>query len=281
MRPNNYDQKKDREFANEEFGRQAWNEYMEEEPQEDTTSTSSDTGHIRLSRKAERDLLEFSNDKLRRNRSRKNNPAYVAVIGAIVGVIAVTAVTFSVIRSNNDYYYEPDIQEYNPEEDPYYYEYEYELGEPYVEIDGISYMLPTELQELLNNDLHIDHDVYDMIGSEPMEVSLYTDYDQYVGKLVLVSPDGSEIPVGKSRIVGFTSDSQESWVNVGSRDLAVGYTTYSLDDMLKYSSCEWTKTGSGAHSHYDITNKLEDGSTLHLDVDVEDDIITSITMRIE
>ena len=217
MRPDryssNYDREKDREFANEEFGRQAWNEYMkEDEVEEKKEETSPDDGSIRISRKAERDLLEFSNDKLRSKRSRKNTRAAVAAIGASVLLVSTLALVAANRRSHYEYV-EPDYEYIVPEEE-YYYETGFE--KPVFEIDGMQYTLPLDLQELLNQGFKIDRDVYDMLGTDPIEVSLYTEYDTYVGKITLVSPDGESVPIGKSRITSIYVDTPDVWFTVGS-----------------------------------------------------------------
>ena len=276
MRPDryssNYDREKDREFANEEFGRQAWNEYMkEDEVEEKKEETSPDDGSIRISRKAERDLLEFSNDKLRSKRSRKNTRAAVAAIGASVLLVSTLALVAANRRSHYEYV-EPDYEYIVPEEE-YYYETGFE--KPVFEIDGMQYTLPLDLQELLNQGFKIDRDVYD-----PIEVSLYTEYDTYVGKITLVSPDGESVPIGKSRITSIYVDTPDVWFTVGS-SIGVQYSYYQIDDMLMESSAEWTKTGSGSKATYDITKKLEDGTTYHLIIQVDDSLITSISMQIE
>ncbi|MBR3356317.1 MAG: hypothetical protein IKG46_00500 [Solobacterium sp.] len=281
MRPDryssNYDREKDREFANEEFGRQAWNEYMkEDEVEEKKEETSPDDGSIRISRKAERDLLEFSNDKLRSKRSRKNTRAAVAAIGASVLLVSTLALVAANRRSHYEYV-EPDYEYIVPEEE-YYYETGFE--KPVFEIDGMQYTLPLDLQELLNQGFKIDRDVYDMLGTDPIEVSLYTEYDTYVGKITLVSPDGESVPIGKSRITSIYVDTPDVWFTVGS-SIGVQYSYYQIDDMLMESSAEWTKTGSGSKATYDITKKLEDGTTYHLIIQVDDSLITSISMQIE
>ena len=281
MRPDryssNYDREKDREFANEEFGRQAWNDYMNEDGEEDRKEeTSSDDGSIRLSRKAERDLLEFSNDKLRSKRSRRNSKAAIAAIGA--SVLLVSTLTLVIANRSSRYDYEEPDYEYVIPDDEYYYESG--LEKPVFEIDGMQYTLPLDLQELLNQGYKIDRDVYDMLGTEPIEAALYTEYDEYVGKITLVSPNGENVPIGKSRITAIYVDTPEAWFTVGST-IDVQYTYYQIDDMLMESSAEWTKTGSGSKATYDITKKLEDGSTYHLIIQVDDGLITSISMQIE
>ena len=282
MRPdrynNSYDREKDREFANEEFGRQAWNDYMNEDGEEDRKEeTSPDDGSIRLSRKAERDLLEFSNDKLRHKRSRKNSRAAIAAIGASVLLVSTLTLVIANRSARNDYE-EPDYEYVLPEDEEYYYETG--LEKPVFEIDGMQYTLPLDLQELLNQGYKIDRDVYDMLGSEPIEVSLYTEYEEYVGKITLVSPDGENVPIGKSRITAIYVNTPDAWFTVGS-SIGIQYSYYQIDDMLMESSAEWTKTGSGPKATYDITKKLDDGTTYHLIIEVDDSLITSISMRIE
>ena len=282
MRPNDYNRqnREDQEFSNDEFGRQAWDEFIRGEEEEEETGEAKDTGHIHLSRRAERDLLQFSNDKLSRRRSAGGQT--IGIIAAVIGILLASVVGIGVMTARNT---DPYPYEYDPEPyiEPYDDVYSYDIGIPAFDLEGTVYTLPFDLQTIIDqSNVHTDRDLYEMMGSEPVTLTLYNEYDEPIAELTVVSPDGSEVPVGKSKVVGLTIDDSYnfSWIYLP-HNIAVQNYIYDLEQALRESDAEWVHTGSGSSSSYVITHTLEDGSTYKLTITLEDEFIQQIDMRIE
>ena len=298
MRPYDYNDDRQESFSNDEFGRQAWNEYLNiDEVQEETSEAEiKDPNRIHLSPRAQRDLLEFSNDKLNRKSLRtfgrshtshshtsrsytgRSNTArnFVIGIGAATVLIGSLATGLVMMERNSYEYTEPEyIEPYHEEEI-----YEESIGNPVFEIDGYSYSLPVELQNLLTDDLSTDADLYSMIGADPVTITLLGWDNEPIAEMTVVSPDGSEIPLGKGTVTGITFRNSSYWIMLPS-GIGLGFDSYSVEMALRDAGLPWTKTGSGTSSTYTIENTLEDGKTYHLTLHMDDNVINTIEMRVE
>ena len=189
-----------------------WNDYMNSLGEEGQTEPEEEDNG--LSYRVEQDLDHYSNEK-KRKRTAKG-----VIIGTLVGVTLLTAgavgafMTISDSSNDDDYYVEPytydDDYTYDDEDDAYSY-LSRGFRTPDFVFNDHYYKLPVSFGDFKLDDYTIKKDAFSdeisEVGAEPVRVVLQNQWGDTDTVLLVVSPDGSTVPLSESVIIGISSTS--------------------------------------------------------------------------
>ena len=245
------------------FQQDLWNDYMESLDENKEENEEEDRDQSGLSDKVEQDLYNYS----RQNDSKKKvGAALLATLGIVVLTVGAIggAYAFSRVDSDDDYvdddYVEPYTYDYDDEDDVYSM-----LGRgfrtPEFVFNDHYYKLPVTFADFNLDEYTIKKDAFSdeitEVGAEPVRVVLQNEWGDADTVLLVVSPDGSTVPLSESVIIGISSTSYNltisDWYSPGSSEY------YFLEDLEDYGYDVSTYTYSDTEE-YRIVNDAPEGS---------------------
>ena len=238
-----------------------WNDYMNSLGEEGQTEPEEEDNG--LSYRVEQDLDHYSNEK-KRKRTAKG-----VIIGTLVGVTLLTAGAVGAFMtisdsSNDDDYVEPytydDDYTYDDEDDAYSY-LSRGFRIPDFVFNNHYYKLPVSFGDFQLDEYTIKKDAFSdeitEVGAEPVRVVLQNQWGDTDTVLLVVSPDGSTVPLSESVIIGISSTSYNLTISDYYSPGNSSY--YFLEDLEDYGYDVSTYTYSDTEEHR-IVNNAPEGS---------------------
>ncbi|MBR2812481.1 MAG: hypothetical protein IKD69_13975 [Solobacterium sp.] len=282
------------EYQNQNGNASAFEEYVNNLPEDKKEEPQKKGSGIRISEKVEKDLESFSSHS-RPASLRSNTSVYkdrriastgarmVIIFGATAMIAAVLGVGVMMVARNSyndDYYYEIDPDQW-VEMDPYMEEPAYQwVGEdltvPEFMLDGYYYQLPVEFSQFTQNSWHPRYNaVSELAPGQTAQVSMLNEYNSYEKITLIVSNPGEEtIPLEEATVTGFlVEDSGTDF------QLPGGITSYSsawyIEDILREQGLSWKEEGHGYESV--ITVEMPNDSAYELVFESSNDSIYAIS----
>ena len=280
-----------------ELKQDLWNEYMESL---DENGEQKEEPSINISDRVKSDLDAFeeseknrvyNRERVRRRRAPDNTRTFVAIFGAMFAAIGLTSLLIFNIADSRDYTeYDPAIEIDPPyeaiEENDPYMNISQSLADPQFIVGNSLYTLPVKTAEFLDSgEWHIVPDTFgeeiSEVADRPVTVRLTNSYGESF-EAMLVSPDGSTVPIEDSVVIGIGT-TEDYIVNLPG-SVCVGMDEYSLEYLFEEDNLEWTKTGRGNSGEYRVTSETQndlgyDNYTLKIRTDNQ--MVTGITMVLD
>ncbi len=265
----------DRRNAEDSFQQDLWNDYLDSQEKEKKEEPQSS-----LSDQVEQDLYSYQRQKNSRR------PA-LAVILLVTGAIAATALAVGIFAANTaeDDYSGAYVVEENYDDYDYSDAYEQlsdDIGKPGFVFSGEYYSLPVSFSEFNLNTHVIDKDAFSEeiteVGAEPVRLTLKNEYGENDAVLLVVSPDGTTVPLEQGKIIGISSSSYE--MTVGGWHSPGTLFEYVQEDLNR-QGYEYSTYQYSFGDEYRIAVEAPDGSGYdyyNLSFDVQNDRVSDITM---
>lgn len=251
-----------------------WNDYMNSLDEEGQTEPEEDENG--LSYRVEQDLDHYSNEK-KRKRTAKG-----VIIGMLVGVTLLTAGAVGAFMrisdsAQDDYYVEPytydDDYDYD-DVDAAYSSLGRGFRTPEFVFNDQYYRLPVSFADFDLKEYSIKKDAFSEeiteVGAEPVRVLLQNEWGDTDTVLLVVSPDGSTVPLSESVIIGISSSSYNltisDWYSPGNseyyfledlEDYGYDIGTYTYSDMEEYRIVNDAPSDSG-YEYYNLSFQVRD-----------------------